>query len=153
MASVLLRRTISAAVTCTAPLDARFLSSAAAVVKGQVKWFNEKKGYGFISPADKGLPEGAGAEKAHYCVVLMRCRSVCAPNCHPVHWFPIPARRRGGECFPSPCAILPATLALQVEFELVESDRGVQAAHVTGPGGAPLDRAADERPAPGSEEF
>lgn len=41
----------------------------------------------------------------------------------------------------------------QVEFVVQETDRGLQAANVTGPGGAALDRAADERAAPGSDEY
>ncbi|KAA0152190.1 hypothetical protein FNF27_03706 [Cafeteria roenbergensis] len=41
----------------------------------------------------------------------------------------------------------------KVEFQLVDTERGQQASNVTGPDGAPLDRAAGERAAPGSDEF
>lgn len=69
----------------------------------------------------------------------------------------IPARCLVGVASHTPCvrpcaAVLPCPPP-QVEFQLVDTERGQQASNVTGPEGAPLDRAAGERAAPGSDEF
>lgn len=82
--------------------------------------------------------------------------SLRPPDRHPERRLPFLARGRAGEHFAGPAQLLPlpctrpsrATRALrlarcyaaQVEFDTVETDRGVQASNVTGVGGVPLDR-------------
>jgi len=49
--------TSRAAVAVRATSGARCMSANADALSGTVKWFNPKKGFGFIEPADTKVPE------------------------------------------------------------------------------------------------
>lgn len=93
-----------------------------------MKWFNVSKGYGFLS-LDAAVDGGENDDGK-------RSQSrVREPLHHPVFvsvFVHQTAIQSGGFRF--------LREGERVEFELTETDRGVQASNVTGVGGVPLDR-------------